>query len=77
MNRVDQLLERHGKVSVHYHLVEEVRVQEFYPLRAVQDLLELFVLQERSIERVERQKTKTKRSPGREEKLIYDSEGIR
>lgn len=45
VNRVDQLLERHWEISVYYHLVEQVRVEELYPLRVVQDLVELFVLQ--------------------------------
>lgn len=45
VDRVDQLLERHREIGVYYHLVEQVRIEELYPLRAVQDLVELFVLQ--------------------------------
>lgn len=45
MDRVDQLLERHREIGVHYHLVEQVRVEELDPLCVVQDLVELLVLQ--------------------------------
>lgn len=44
MNRVNQLLERHREVSVHYHLIEEMRIEELYPVRVVQNLVEFLVL---------------------------------
>lgn len=45
MDCVNQLLERHGEIGVHYHLVEEMRVKKLYPLGVVQDLMEFLVLQ--------------------------------
>ena len=47
MNSVHQLLERHGQVGIHDHLVEQMSVEEFDSCSAVQNFVKLFVLKAR------------------------------